>query len=84
MKAHTKVVWLGYASIVFSIVWGVPGLALAWYALRLGKNIPIAHASANVRRDVRGGIVLARIGFALSTLVVVMIGWILLSTYLLW
>jgi hypothetical protein len=84
MRTSAKIVWLGYASIAFSIVWGVPGLACAWYALRLSRTIPIdATTPASVRRDVRGGRLLARVGASLSILVILVVLWSIIST-LIW
>lgn len=81
MKTTTKIVWLGYASIAFSIVWGVPGLICAWYALRLADAIPVdATTPSAVRRDVRGGRLLARVGGLLSILVIIVVLWSILST----
>lgn len=84
MKPHTKVVWLGYASIALSIVWGVPGLLCAWYARRMATAIPISDVlPERVRRDIRGGLILARIGMILSTIVLVVTLWSVIST-LIW
>lgn len=81
MKTTTKIVWLGYASIAFSIVWGVPGLICAWYTLRLADTIPVdATTPSAVRRDVRGGRLLARVGGSLSILVIIVVLWSILST----
>jgi len=81
MKPHIKVVWLGYASIALSIVWGVPGLLCAWYARRTAAAIPIADALPDrVRRDIRGGLILARLGMILSTIVLVVTLWSMIST----
>lgn len=81
MKLHTKVVWLGYASIALSIVWGVPGLLCAWYARRTAAGIPISDALPDrVRRDIRGGLILARLGMILSTIVLVVTLWSMIST----
>lgn len=79
MRTHTKVVWLGYASIAFSIVWGLPGLACGVWALRLARGISLAGAAPNVRRDVRGGRLLAYLGCTLSTIVIAMVLWIFVS-----
>ncbi len=75
MKASTKIVWLGYGSVVLSIVWGLPGLACGLYALRLAKatsdtSIPV---DPRTRRDVRGGTLLARAGIVLSGIVIAMV-----------
>jgi hypothetical protein len=83
MRTHTKVVWLGYASIVFSIVWGVPGLLCGLAALRLARTVNASVAPANVRRDVRGGRLLAYVGSALSSIVIAVVLWIIGSTWLL-
>jgi hypothetical protein len=83
MKQHTKVVWLGYASIVFSIVWGVPGLACGVAALRIARGVPLDGAPAHVRRDIRGGRLLAYIGCTLSSIVLAMVMWIAISTWVL-
>lgn len=81
MKPHTKVVWLGYASIALSIVWGAPGLLCAWYARRTAAAIPISDALPDrVRRDIRGGMILARLGMILSTIVLVVTLWSVIST----
>lgn len=82
MKTSSRIVWLGYASIVLSLVWGVPGLVAALYALRMGRGIDVGTAGAVVRRDVRGGMVLARIGLVLSAVVIVMVCWSWISTAL--
>lgn len=75
MKASTKIVWLGYGSVVFSIVWGLPGLACGLYALRLAKQTTAAAplVDARTRRDVRGGMLLARIGIVLSSIVIALV-----------
>ncbi|MBU3741360.1 MAG: hypothetical protein FGM24_03630 [Candidatus Kapabacteria bacterium] len=84
MKSHTKVVWLGYASIAFSIVWGLPGLLCAVYARRVAAAIPLSDAAPDrVRRDVRGGLLLARVGMVLSIIVIAVVLWSIIST-LIW
>jgi hypothetical protein len=81
MQVHTKVVWLGYASIALSIVWGVPGLLCAWYARRLARAVPVTMVTPpRVSRDLRGGLLLATIGTVLSGLVVAVVLWSILST----
>lgn len=81
MKPHTKVVWLGYASIAFSIVWGIPGVLCAVYARRIAAAIPLTDdAPDRIRRDVRGGLILARIGMVLSIIVIAVVLWSIIST----
>lgn len=74
MKASTKIVWLGYGSVVLSIVWGLPGLVCGLYALRLAKATPASTSDdPRTRRDVRGGTLLARAGIVLSGIVIAMV-----------
>jgi len=75
MKASSKVVWLGYGSVVFSIVWGLPGLVCGLYALRLAKQTTASSPTPDprTRRDVRGGTLLARVGIVLSGIVIAMV-----------
>ncbi|MBC8125436.1 MAG: hypothetical protein H7X70_06845 [Candidatus Kapabacteria bacterium] len=80
MKPHTRVVWLGYASIVLSIVWGV-GLVPAIYAMKIAKANPVGvGTSPEIRRDLRGGMLLARAGLVLNCVVLAVIVWILITT----
>ena len=84
MQNHTKVVWLGYASIAFSIVWGIPGLVCSWYARRLARTVSVSDATPDrVRRDLRGGLLLATIGTVLSSIVLAVVLWSMVST-LIW
>jgi len=80
MKIHTRIVWLAYASIVLSAVWGLPGLLSGLYVLRLAKHIDLSAAAPNVRRDVRGGRMLAYVGIALSSIVIFLIIWSWITT----
>lgn len=75
MKASTKIVWLGYGAVVFSIVWGLPGLVCGLYALRLAKHTTATTPllDPRTRRDVRGGTLLARVGIVLSAIVIAMV-----------
>ncbi|MBS1560727.1 MAG: hypothetical protein JSS89_03915 [Bacteroidetes bacterium] len=75
MKPSTKIVWLGYGSVVLSIVWGLPGLACGLYALRLAKATTAAPTPIDprTRRDIRGGTLLARAGIVLSGIVIAMV-----------
>ncbi len=83
MKSHTKVVWLGYASIVLSPVWGV-GIVAAVSALRIARANPLGVATdRRIQRDLRGGLLLARAGLVLNIIVLAMICWMFLSTRLL-
>lgn len=82
MKAHTKVVWLGYASLVLAIVWGI-GLVPALLAIRIAKAQSIGPATEpHIRRDLRGGVLLARAGLVVNGLVLAVILWILIGTRL--
>ncbi len=82
MRTHTKVVWLGYASLALAIVWGI-GLVPAIMALRLAASEPVGPATErHVRRDLRGGALLARAGLVLNGLVLAVIIWILIGTRL--
>jgi hypothetical protein len=59
----------------------VPGLLCAWYARRTAAAIPISDALPDrVRRDIRGGMILARLGMILSTIVLVVTLWSVIST----
>ena len=80
MRLHTRIVWLAYLSIVLSMVWGVPGLLLGWYVLRLARGVDLSTATPKVRRDVRGGRVIAYIGIALSAIVILLVLWSWITT----
>lgn len=81
MKQHTKVVWLGYASVFLSIVWGVGIIAAIW-ARHLDRHLQFAGAqSVNVKRDLKGGRLLYRLGFVLNLIVLLMTLWIFISTW---
>lgn len=81
MKQHTKVVWLGYASVFFSIVWGI-GLVAAIVARRIDRQLQgVGTLSAVVQRDLRGGRFLYRLGFVLNYIVIATIIWIFISTW---
>jgi hypothetical protein len=80
MKPSSRIVWLGYASIALSIVWGI-GIIPAWYGLRLARTISAdAMTSPITRRDVRGGRYLSYAGLALSTVVLLTVLWSIVST----
>lgn len=76
MALHKRIVWLGYASVLFSIVWGIPSLLCTWYAHRLARAVNVTeHSPREIRRDVRGGLVLANIGATLGTIVLIVAIW---------
>lgn len=76
MAPHKRIVWLGYASVLLSIVWGVPSLLCTWYAHRLARGVNVTDQSTReIRRDVRGGLVLANIGATLGAIVLVVAIW---------
>lgn len=80
MRQSSRIVWLGYASIALSIVWGA-GVLPAWYALRLARRMPEDQLSHRpTRRDVRGGRVLSIAGMTLSIVVILAVLWSLVST----
>jgi hypothetical protein len=82
MKTHTKVVWLGYASIALAFVWGT-GIVAAIVARRMASSaLPTASSPAELR-DLRGGRVLATIGYWLNVIVLAVIAWSLISTWVL-
>ncbi|MCX6141555.1 MAG: hypothetical protein NTX15_12170 [Candidatus Kapabacteria bacterium] len=82
MKRHTRVVWLGYASVVLAIVWGI-GIVPALYAIRTAKAHPLgAGADPRIQRDLRGGLLIARAGLVLNIVVLAVIVWSLISTHL--
>lgn len=82
MKTHTKVVWFGYASLALAIVWGI-GIVPALMARRMADSaLPTATASRE-RSDLRGGRFLATVGLGLNVLVIVMILWSVISTWVL-
>ncbi len=82
MKPHNRVVWLGYASIVLSIVWGV-GIVPAFYAIKIAKAHPVGvGTSPEIKRDLRGGMLLARAGLVLNCIVLAVTVWILITTQL--
>ncbi|MBM4179130.1 MAG: hypothetical protein FJ211_07340 [Ignavibacteria bacterium] len=81
MKQHTKVVWLGYASVFLSIVWGVGIIAAIW-ARHLDRHLEFAgEQSVHAMRDLKGGRFLYRLGFVLNLIVLLMILWIFISTW---
>ncbi len=80
MKPHTRVVWLAYASIALAIVWGV-GIIPALYAIKTAKAHPVgAGIEPHIRRDLRGGKLLAQAGLLLNGLVLAVIAWSLVTT----
>ncbi|MBU3700318.1 MAG: hypothetical protein FGM33_09995 [Candidatus Kapabacteria bacterium] len=82
MKTSTKVVWLGYASIVLAYVWGI-GIVAAIMARRMASvALPAAQTPAELR-DLRGGRLLATVGYWLNVLVLAVIAWSLISTWVL-
>ena len=82
MKPHTRVVWLGYASIVLSIVWGV-GIVPALYAIKIAKAQHVGvGTSPEIKRDLRGGMLLARAGLVLNATILAVIVWSLITTQL--
>lgn len=81
MKQHTKVVWLGYASVFLSLVWGV-GIVAAIWARHIDRHLQFAgELSVPVKRDLKGGRFLYRLGFVLNIIVHVMIVWMFISTW---
>lgn len=83
MRTATKIVWLGYASIFLSIVWGVLGLACGVYALRLRRSVDPSTVDARTRRDLTGGTLLARVGIVMSSIVIVVVIYSWISTLIL-
>lgn len=80
MKLHTRVVWLGYASIVLALVWGV-GLLPALWAMSMAKRMNVSLGTdPRIRRDLRGGLLLARAGLILNAIVLAVIAWSLVTT----
>lgn len=76
-----RMVWFGYAAIILTIVWGI-GIVPAWLVVRAAKASPLPDGvTAPVRRDYRGGLLLARIGLATNGIAVAFIIWMLISTY---
>lgn len=76
-----RMVWLGYAGIVLTIVWGV-GIIPALMVVRAARKHPtVADAPSHERRDYRGGLLLARIGLVSNGLALAFIMWMLISTY---
>lgn len=76
-----RMVWLGYASIILTIVWGV-GIVPAYVVVRAAGVSPLpVDAPSHVRRDYRGGLLLARIGLVANGLMLAFIVWMLISTY---
>lgn len=82
MKTSTKVVWLGYASIALSFIWGV-GIVAAIMARRMAAAALPTTTVATELRDLRGGRLLATVGFWLNVLVLAVIAWSLISTWVL-
>lgn len=81
MKQHTKVVWLGYASVFLSIVWGVGIIAAIW-ARHIDHHLQFAgEQTVAAMRDIKGGRFLYRLGFVLNSIVLFMILWIFISTW---
>lgn len=82
MKPHTRIVWLGFASLALAPVWGI-GLVVALMALRTARNLPSdSPSTSNIKRDLRGGILLARAGLVLNVFVLIFIAWTMISTLL--
>ncbi len=76
-----RMVWLGYAGIVLTIVWGV-GIIPALMVISAARKFPIAaDTPSHQRRDVRGGLLLARIAAVLNSIALAFIAWMLISTY---
>lgn len=76
-----SMVWLGYASIILTIVWGV-GIVPAVLVVRAAAAPPLpADAPSHVRRDYRGGLMLARVGLVTNGAALAFIVWMLISTY---
>lgn len=74
-------VWLGYAAVILTIVWGV-GIVPAILIVRAAAASPLpADAPSHVRRDYRGGLLLARIGLVSNGIALAFILWMLISTY---
>ena len=82
MKTHSKVVWLGYASLALALVWGV-GIVPAIMARRMADAALPSATAARERSDLRGGRFLATLGLGLNILVIVMILWSVVSTWVL-
>ena len=74
-------VYLAIASVFFAIVWGV-GVVPAVYVLRKTKNLPEQNDPKN-KRDLRGARLFARGGLIINLLVLVLVCWSLISTYIL-
>lgn len=76
-----RMVWFGYAAILLTIVWGI-GIVPAWLVMRAAKASPLpADVPAHMRRDYRGGLFLARVGFVTNALALAFIAWMMISTY---
>lgn len=74
-------VWFGYAAILLTIVWGI-GVVPAWLVVRAATASPLpADASDHMRRDYRGGLLLARIGLVTNLCALAFIAWMMISTY---
>lgn len=71
-------VYLAFASIFFSIVWGI-GIVPAVYVLRRTKNL--RETDPRKRRDLRGARLLARGGLILNMIMIALIVWSMISTY---
>ena len=81
MKQQAKVVWLGYASVFLSIVWGV-GIVAAIWARHLDRHLQFAGGQTpREQRDVKGGRFLYRLGFVLNLTVLFMTVWMFVSTW---
>jgi|GEM_PF-498380 len=80
VKIHTRVVWLGYASIILALVWGVGIIAAIW-AIRIAKGADVGMGTdQRIQRDLRGGLLLARAGLVLNAIVLVVIAWSIVTT----
>ena len=76
-----RMVWLGYAGIILTIVWGI-GILPAALVLRAAAASPLSvDAPSHVRRDYNGGRLLARIALVSNGIALAFIAWILISTY---
>lgn len=80
MRSSTKVVWLGYASIALSFIWGT-GIVPAIMARRIARTA--VGTTPREVSDLRGGSLLATIGLWLNVLVLGVIIWSMISTYVL-
>lgn len=74
-------VWLGYAGIVLTIVWGIGILPAALVARAAAASPLPADAPSHVRRDYNGGLLLARIALVSNGIALAFIAWMLVSTY---